>query len=397
MNRYFINDFGMINALGNDKASIFKNWLANISPGLTYGDEYFADHACYVAKVLGELPAVPASLEMYNCRNNELLIAAYLQIEATVKNLINQFGKHRIGIVLGTSTSGISAAEKALAEKIQSGVTPGYYHFKQQDIGAGSDFFSAYTGINGPSLTVSTACSSSANAFNTARRLMEQDFCDAVIVGGADSLCQMTVQGFSALESVSPDICQPFSKNRNGITIGEAAALFVFSKNPANLELYGIGCSSDAHHISAPDPSGKGACITMKEAFAQSPFEHAQLDYLNLHGTATKLNDAMESTAVHSIFGNTVLCSSTKSLTGHTLGAAAATELGLCCLLLSGQNTEKVIPAQSWDKSYDPELPSLNIADGIKKTTTLKLCLSNSFAFGGNNISLLVGHAHESF
>jgi 3-oxoacyl-[acyl-carrier-protein] synthase I len=397
MNRYFINDFGMINALGSDKTVIFKNWLSNISPGLTHGEEFFPGHPCYVAKVLSELPKVPANLQKYHCRNNELLIAAYQQIEATVERFTKQFGKHRIGIVLGTSTSGISAAEKALSEKVQTGSTPEYYHFKQQDIGAGSDFFSAYTGITGPSLTVSTACSSSANAFNTARRLMELDICDAVIVGGADSLCQMTVQGFSALESVSPDICQPFSKNRNGITIGEAAALFVFSKQPANIELYGIACSSDAHHISAPDPSGKGACITMQAAFAQSPFALAQLDYLNLHGTATKLNDAMESTAVSSVFGNSVLCSSTKSLTGHTLGAAAATELGLCCLLLSENNIDKTIPAQAWDQQFDPELPALNIADGIKKPASLKLCLSNSFAFGGNNISLLVGHAHETF
>jgi 3-oxoacyl-[acyl-carrier-protein] synthase-1 len=397
MNRYFINDYSLINALGSTKSDVFNNWVNNHSLGLHSGKAFSLGNDCYVAEVVDDLPSIPNELSMYRCRNNQLLIACYAQIQSTAEKFMAQFGKDRIGIVLGTSTSGIASAETALAEKIHTGETPKSYHFKQQDIGAGSDFFSAYTGITGPSITVSTACSSSANAFNTARRLMELDICDAVIVGGADSLCKMTVQGFSALESVSPNVCQPFSKNRNGITIGEAAALFVLSKTPADIELYGIGCSSDAHHISAPDPSGAGACISMNGAFAQSPFTFDKLDYLNLHGTATKLNDAMESLAVNTTFDENVLCSSTKSLTGHTLGAAAATELALCCLLLSDINAEKIIPAQMWDKQYDPELPPLNIADGIKKPAQLKLCLSNSFAFGGNNTSLLIGHAYESF
>lgn len=398
-NRYFIQDFSLINALGDNKATIFENWCALNSPGMKPTDAFSPNKTCTIGHVTSHLPELPTSLARFDCRNNQLLLAAYQQISPMVEQAIKQFGAKRIGITLGTSTSGIASSEEALETYLNTGQRPHDYDFKKQEIGAGAEFLQQIAGIQGPALTVSTACSSSANAFASAKRLIDLDLCDAVIVGGADSLCQMTVQGFSALESVSTEPCQPFSKNRCGINIGEAVGLFLLSKQATedSLEFYSVGCSSDAHHISAPEPSGKGAIAAINSALEQSPFIAEQVDYVNLHGTATKLNDAMESRAVNHVFGSNIACSSTKSLTGHTLGAAAATEIGLSCLLMSSLNPKHKVPAQRWDGERDEELPTLNIANDNTELPQLKLCLSNSFAFGGNNTAVLIGHRYESF
>lgn len=398
-NRYFIQDFSLINALGADKPSIFANWCELNSPGMKSTDAFSKDQHCTIGHITCDLPAIPKELADFDCRNNQLLLAAYQQIAEKVEQAISRYGKQRIGITLGTSTSGIASSEVALKTYLDTDKRPQGYNFKQQEIGAGAQFLQHITETAGPALTVSTACSSSANAFASAKRLIDLNICDAVIVGGADSLCQMTVQGFSALESVSTERCQPFSKNRCGINIGEAVGLFLLSKDPIEgcLEFYSVGCSSDAHHISAPEPSGKGAIAAITSALEQSPFSAEQVDYINLHGTATKLNDAMESRAVNTVFGSSVACSSTKSLTGHTLGAAAATEIGLSCLLMSSINPSCKVPAQLWDGQQDEELPTLNIASANTQLPQLKLCLSNSFAFGGNNTAVLIGHCYESF
>lgn len=397
MKRYFITDFGLLNALGNHPAEIWQNWQQGISPGMQWTDEFRPNKPCFVCRVLADLPAIPQELKkLYGTRNNQLLMAAFAQIQKSVAELTAHYPADRIGIVLGGSTSGIRNSEMAIDEFLAKGTAPDWYDFKHQEMGSGAEFLKAISGIKGPALTISTACSSSANAFATARRLIDLDLCDAVIVGGADSLCKMTVQGFSALESVSDGLCQPFSVNRRGINIGEAVGLFIVDKNARNeqsLELYGVGCSSDAHHMSAPEPSGSGAIVAIRDAISQSLFTAADVHYLNLHGTATPLNDAMESRAVTEVFGNTLACSSTKSLTGHTLGAAAATELGFCCLLLQAENP--VIPAQVWDAQRDPELPLIDIVSSPRKMDKLQLCMSNSFAFGGNNASLMVGKMRE--
>ncbi|HEY9032926.1 MAG TPA: beta-ketoacyl-ACP synthase [Pseudomonadales bacterium] len=393
--RYFIQDFGLLNALGNNRDSVWANWQRGQAPGLECSDEFRPGRPCVLGRVTAELPAIANALAIYQSRNNQLLAACYQQIRPTVEALAGQFGTQRIGLVLGSSTSGIHRSEDAMQDWLRDGSHPPGYHFKQQEMGAGVDFLAALAGTAGPGITISTACSSSANAFATARRLLDLDLCDAVIVGGADSLCRMTVQGFSALESVSDSICQPFSANRCGITIGEAVALFVLGREPLGdaLELYGVGCSSDAHHMSAPEPSGSGAVAAMQAALAQSPFAAGDISYLNLHGTATPLNDAMESRAVAQLFGPALPCSSSKSLTGHTLGAAAATELALCCLLLRGDGR---LPAQVWDGVYDDTLPRIDIVSETRHLPALDLCMSNSFAFGGNNTSLIVGKAYET-
>lgn len=232
-------------------------------------------------------------------------------------------------------------------------------------------------------MTISTACSSSARAFITARRLLASGQADVALVGGADSLCGLTLNGFDSLESLSEQHCQPFAAGRDGINIGEGAALFLVSLEPAPLALLGDGESSDAWHISAPHPQGEGAERAMRIALARAGLEAEQVGYVNAHGTATRLNDEMESRALARLFPNKVPVSSTKVLTGHTLGAAGATEAALCCLLI-----ERGLPLPPQGETADPALAPIAL---VQEQGPVDIIMSNSFAFGGNNVSLIFG------
>jgi len=252
-----------------------------------------------------------------------------------------------------------------------------------------SIFLLRHLGLGGPAYTISTACTSSAKAFQSARNLLRHGFCDVVLVGGADSLCHLTVNGFSALDSTTATLTNPMSRNRNGINIGEGAALFVMTKEESGIELLGVGESSDAHHISAPHPEGHGAEMAMRAALADAGLTANTIAYLNLHATATPKNDEMESRAVARVFPNSVAASGTKPMTGHTLGAAGATELAFCWLALQDGR----LPPHIWDGEADSDLPTVNLA-GIGQRfsqTAARVCMSNSFAFGGSNASLLIG------
>jgi 3-oxoacyl-[acyl-carrier-protein] synthase-1 len=211
-------------------------------------------------------------------------------------------------------------------------------------------------------------------------------------------LCKLTLNGFSALEAVSEQRCNPFSANRNGINIGEAAVLFLMSKSASDgqsIALLGSGASSDAHHISAPEPSGRGARQAMHKALSRAALQPSQISYLNLHGTATQHNDAMESLAVAALFPDGVPCSSTKPMTGHTLGAAGALEAAFCWLSLSADNPEHALAPHIWDGQADPDLPALNWVTPADRLASIapRFLMSNSFAFGGNNVSLIIGDA----
>jgi 3-oxoacyl-[acyl-carrier-protein] synthase-1 len=233
---------------------------------------------------------------------------------------------------------------------------------------------------------VSTACSSSAKSLATAARWLEAGFVDAVLTGGGDSLCRFTIAGFSALESVADARCNPLSRNRCGINIGEAAALFLMTREETPVRLAGWGETSDAHHMSAPEPSGRGAADAMRVALARAGLSPADVDYVNLHGTATPQNDAMESRAVASVLGLDAPVSSTKPLTGHTLGAAGALEAAIAWLTLTGTGE---LPPHWWDGERDPELPAVRlVAPGERAARPPRVVLSNSFAFGGSNASL---------
>lgn len=387
----YLNDLGLLCATGNSRAEVIKRLLAGDRSGLVATDAF--GPATIVGQCTGELPEIDPRYSIYNCRNNQLLLAALSQIGATVDHMIARFGASRIGVVLGTSTSGVRNTELALAHQAKHGALPDGFHYKQQQMGAGADFLSAYWGVTGPAYTISTACSSSGKAFASARRLINLDCCDAVIVGGADSLCRLTINGFAALESLSTGYCKPFGLHRNGINIGEAASLFVLSKEPGPVALLGIGASSDAYHFSAPDPAGTAVIAAMQKALHDAGMRPDEVDYLNLHGTATVLNDAMESKAVNAVFGSQTAASSSKGMTGHTLGAAAALELGFCWLLLTENNHGALIPNIN-DDEPDTGLAPLHL---VKKDENLgrgiQVCQSNSFAFGGNNLSIVVARA----
>jgi len=388
----YLNDLGLLCAVGNSKTEVLKRLLAGDRSGLAASDQF--GNRCVVGAVAADLPEIEQRYRIYNCRNNRLLLAALSQIEPTVSDMKSRFGADRIGIVLGTSTSGVRNTELALDYWADHGVLPEEFHYKQQQMGAGADFLADKIGIQGPAYTISTACSSSGKAFASARRLIRQGICDAVIVGGADSLCGLTVNGFTALESISSGLCKPFGAHRDGINIGEAASLFVLSKEPGPVVLQGIGATSDAYHFAAPDPDAIDVIRAMQIALDDAGKTPDQIDYLNLHGTATLLNDAMESRAVNAVFGTKVAAGSSKGMTGHTLGAAAALELAFCWLLLTQDDNQGALIPNINDDAPDPALPVLNLVkQGGMLGRRINTCQSNSFAFGGNNVSIVAGRA----
>lgn len=386
----YLNDLGIVCALGDSRASVLNAWLAgrSVKPARVP----WLDSTIPAIGVQTALPILPKSLIRYDCRNNRLLLAALRQIEPGVAELLRRYGRQRIGIVLGTSTSGIAEGEQALQALRATGQMPAEYHYKQQELGGAAEFLAAYLDIQGPAFVVSTTCSSSANALASARRLLRLGVCDAVLVGGSDALCRTTLEGFAALGAVSQNRCNPFSKNRDGTVIGEGAALFLMSREVSEIALLGVGTSSDAYHISAPRPDGSCAYLAMQAALQDAGMAAERIDYINLHGTATWQNDAMESRAVGQLFGNDTPCGSSKPGTGHCLGASGSLEAGLCWLILSGLNREKRLPPHLWDGQPDPAMPKLGfVALETLSPKRLQYCLSNSFSFGGNNVSLLIG------
>ncbi|WP_339415567.1 MULTISPECIES: beta-ketoacyl-[acyl-carrier-protein] synthase family protein [unclassified Pseudomonas] len=384
----YLNALGIICALGRGKAEVSRSLFAGDCSGMRAESGWVPERVLPVAGVHGELATIPLELGQQSSRNNQLLLEAALQIEDEIRQAINTHGTSRVGIVLGTSTSGIDEASRGIAHYLRENQFPGDYDYQQQELSAPANFLADWLQLSGPAYVISTACTSSARALMSAQRLLDLGVCDAVICGGVDSLCKLTLNGFTALDAVSNERCNPFSANRNGINIGEAAVLFLMSKEPAPIALLGSGASCDAHHISAPEPSGKGALKSMCKALTSAKLQPEQIGYLNLHGTATQHNDAMESLAVASLFPEGVPCSSTKPMSGHTLGAAGALEAAFCWLSL----VHKRVPPHVWDGQPDPALPALQWAQAAQALE--KRCLmSNSFAFGGNNVSLIIGEA----
>lgn len=388
----FLSDLGIINALGSTRESVLRKLLAGDQSGMQSCGPLLTGRSGIVGRVRDKLPDLPEHLGEFSCRNNQLLAAAALQITAQIEALKVRYGSERIAVLIGTSTSGIAAGEMAIGELSRTGAMPAEYHYRQQEIGSAAEFLARFTAVAGPRYTISTACSSSAKVFASGRRLLDAGICDAVIVGGGDSLCELTVNGFDSLESMAPGICNPFSINRNGINIGEGAALFLMSREECPVRLLGVGESSDAYHMSAPEPSGKGAELAIRAALADAQIDPRDVGYLNLHGTATPKNDAMESCVVDRIFGPDTPCSSTKSQIGHTLGAAGAQETGLCWLLLNEMNADKRLPKHLWDGESDPDIARIGLTTGESRWER-GIVMSNSFAFGGSNVSVIIGRS----
>ncbi|CAM3837001.1 beta-ketoacyl-[acyl-carrier-protein] synthase family protein [Rahnella bruchi] len=388
-NMIYFSAVGMVNALGNNNAQIAASLKSGMAPGMTVQKGWLTeDRPVWLGSVTGELPAIPADLSAHRSRNNQLLMAALAQIEAPVNNAVARYGKDRVAIVMGTSTSGIAEGEDAVRHLQQHGKFPAGYDYQQQELGDPSQFMAQLLDLSGPAYTLSTACSSSAKAIISGKRLIESGLADAALVGGADSLCRMPVNGFNSLESYSRGHCTPFGQNRDGINIGEASALILLTREPADIGLLGAGESSDAWHMSAPHPEGLGAERAINMALEQAGLRPDDVGYINAHGTATPLNDQVEAAVIHRLFGNRTPCSSTKHLTGHTLGAAGATEAALSWLILTHNIA---LPRQDFSVTpRDSSLPEIRLVETTEMAGK-PVILSNSFAFGGNNASLVIG------
>ncbi|MDN0074384.1 beta-ketoacyl-[acyl-carrier-protein] synthase family protein [Crenobacter sp. SG2303] len=349
---------------------------------------------------IGEVAGVddyrlPAELADYNCRNNRLALMALEQdgFAEAVRRAAQRYGAARVGVFLGTSTAGILETEQAYRKLDSSGafVDPPNYQTRHTPY-ALTDVVSRTLGLAGPAFAVSTACSSGAKVFASAARLIDAGVIDAAVVGGVDSLCLTTLYGFNSLELVSPEPCRPYDAARRGISIGEAAA-FALLERPADtlpgdaVLLAGVGESSDAYHMSSPHPEGRGAEAAMQAALSSAGLAARDVDYLNLHGTATPSNDAAEGQAAMRLFGRDVPMSSTKGATGHTLGAAGALEIVIAALAL--QNG--LIPGSPGSHQLDPAL-ELDYAFAPRRQA-LGVVMSNSFGFGGSNASVVLRRA----
>jgi 3-oxoacyl-[acyl-carrier-protein] synthase-1 len=394
MSMIYLSQLGMISPLGNSLDATKRALLELARSGVASSDDYSPGRPLPLGRIDGNLPLLPMDDWPLpdRSRNNQIALAALRQIRPAVESAIERFGGARVGVVIGTSTSGVAEAEAALRDYVSAGALPEAFHYGQQELASPATVLATELGICGPVYVHSSACASSAKALASAARLIRMNACDAVLAGGVDTLCRFTVAGFAALESLSTTRCNPLSRNRDGINIGEGAALFLVSREPATVSLRGWGESSDGYHMSAPDPAGVGGRLALEQALARAAVTAAEIEYVNLHGTATVQNDAMEAELVHRVFGgHHVFVSSTKPFTGHALGAAGAIEAGLCWLAMQDDNPTGKLPAHLWDGSDDPKLPVLQLATlATRLGHPPRWAVSNSFAFGGANVTLVL-------
>ena len=398
MSACVLAEVGVVTALGASQDETWPRLLAGDQSRFVQRDDLSPTVARRFGAVTAALPAIPASLRHLDCRNNQLALAAYEQIADAALAARRRFGAHRMGVVVGTSTSGIASAEDAFRERARTGRLSPSFDLAQLEHGGLSEFLALVAGARGPHYAVATACSAGAKALVSARALLELDLCDAVIAGGVDSLCQMTAQGFASLQALASGITNPMSRNRDGLTLGEGGALFLVTREGDGVRLLGAGESSDAHHMSAPDPAGAGAEACMRAALADARLAPDAIAYLNLHGTGTLQNDAVESGAVDRVFGRGIACSSTKPLVGHLLGAGGAVEAAFCWMLLARRVGDALaIPPHRWDGASDPALPALELAKPGARVVAPRpaAVMSTSFGFGGSNCALVLGDARS--
>ena len=387
---------GIINALGRGHEEIWPRLLAADQTHFRWRDDLVPDRELLVAEVSGPLPEIPPRLKRYACRNNALLMAALQQIEKPIADTIEAVGRSRVAVAIGSSTSGVSDAEAAIRHQHTTGALSETFYYDQLEFGGASSFVADLLQLDGPTYAISTACSSGSRALATARSLLALDVCDAVIAGASDSLCGLTANGFSSLQVISDEITNPLSVNRKGMTLGEGAAIFLVTRDSGGICLRGVGESTEAHHMSAPDPAGHGAEHAMRDALKDAALEPAEIAYLNLHGTGTPLNDAMECAAIDRVFPNPPPCSSTKSLVGHILGGAGAIEAAFCWLTLTEwvSGGLDLIP-HAFDGQPDPALPLLRLVPREGLRVPIGPVMTNSFGFGGNNCTLILQAAES--
>ena len=398
----YINDFGFHCILGGNKSAVFDRLTKGVRGDFT---EYDVAGVMRPAATIDPetLPAV--DVKKFDNRVNRLSQAALVGVEKTIRKAVEKFGPNRVGIFLGSCDNGSEASVSALKCFKETGAFPEGYVLDYQRADFPALFIAERFGITGMVSVHSTACASSASAFVSARNNLYAGNCDVAVVGGVDIASFSVILGFASLEAMSDRPTNPFSANRSGLTLGDAAVFFVVTREHCPelctpecemLKVVGFGESADADHITAPRADGEGAFQAMKASLADAGLSASDIGYVNLHGTGTELNDAMESRAVNRLFseaGNAdVPVSSTKALTGHTLGAAGALEMAFCCMSLMNRDGENacLLPAHLFDGVLDPKLPPVHLVKPGEKARNLRYCMSNSFAFGGCNVSLIV-------
>ncbi|MDR2841653.1 MAG: 3-oxoacyl-ACP synthase [Spirochaetaceae bacterium] len=397
-NNLYLSKPGVICCAGTSPQALFNAVLSGDTSGIvpiTHNGKTYPEG--YVSESM--LPENSSNTGM-DTRLLRMTCASLEQIRGEIEEAVLRFGADRIAVSVGTCDNGTEWSLPAHKEFFSTGKFPQVYDIHLQGAPLFAEFIAAKFGIKGPVWTDAAACASSASAIVKAAELIKAGICDAVITGGADIASSLAIGGFASLGALSLSHTNPFSKNRNGINLGDGAAFFVLSGSPlcatkkpaTNIKILGYGESADAYHMTSPHPKGKGALQAMRDALLSAQLEARNISYINLHGTGTKQNDAMESTAIAELFSGEeqALVSSTKPITGHTLGAAGALELAICVMTLYNGH-EALVPVHCWDGVYDDELPPLRFAQKGASVKGMQNIMSSSFAFGGCNTCIIIG------
>ena len=383
-------DFGIINCLARNKEELYDKYFLNGEYGLKENNDYVKKF------FLGKIDNDFFNFELdnpYNNKINKMALHAVNQLKPIIDEAKKRYGKNRISVIVGTCENGSDETKDYI---LKGSVIDEKKILIMQSLNICCDFLQKYFDVSGISFTISTACTSSANAIIAADELIRSGVIDAAIVGGADVVTDTVVYGFDSLEVVDYNKTNSFSKNRKGINLGEGAAFTVLAKDNLidsknALYLKGYNSNSDSHHMTSPDIDGKTTSKCINDALKHADMNINDIDYINLHGTGTSINDKMESTTLNIVNASDIYCSSSKTSFGHTIGAAAAMELGVCYITLSDINKEKILPPHLYDGEYDDALAKINLVTGKVQSERLENCMSVSFGFGGSNTCLIVG------
>jgi len=398
--KLYLSSPGISSCAGNTAEELYTNTIMGNQSGIVpHQLSSFNENKKYFAGI-ADTAALPVIKEQYNTKLIRMAYSALSRIKESIERVKEKYGPRRIALICGTCDNGTEWSQNAHKIFFESGEFPEQYRLSMQAAQTISEYIANEFGITGPVLTAACACASSASAVIRAAQLIKANICDAVIAGGADIASDTVIMGFDVLQAISDGMSNPFSRNRNGINIGDGAAFFVVSREPVtaptnkyrNIVLAGYGESADAYHITSPRPDGRGALCAMRQALKTADTGPENISYINLHGTGTKQNDAMEAASLFSLFGECQpLVSSTKPITGHTLGAAGTLELAICTeLLYNSEMSKGNVPVHCWDGEFDDDMPRLRFAEKGAALKNPRFLMSNSFAFGGCNTSLII-------
>ncbi|MDA3055921.1 MULTISPECIES: beta-ketoacyl synthase N-terminal-like domain-containing protein [unclassified Campylobacter] len=377
----YLSSPGLISSAGNDTNAVFKA-VCDKNSAIKKIENFYNNKSFVLGKISQNLDQIcPKFKGDFANRTNQILFLAFMQIENEIKNAIAKFGSHRVGVVIGTTVTGVQSNFKAFENHAKTGEFKGY-NTEQNSQGNPANFVRDFFGLKSVAVGISSACTSGNKAVIEAARLIKSGICDAVICGGSDGIDTLTVLGFESLGVLSDERLNPFSLNRKGTNLGEGAGVFLLSRDEiSDIALLSYHANSDAFHITKPNPNATMQIEAINLALQKAGLD--EVDYVNLHGTGTNANDIMESVAISSTLKNTP-CSSSKPIFGHTLGAAGAIELGICFQAIKNG----ILPPQIYDK--EQILPKINIIDE-KIQTNIKTAMNLSFAFGGDNAVSVIG------